>query len=186
MEPTPKTPKTFAMHYSYTSAQFLLICKSLDVHGGLLYKTFFEGHYGMWQDIIQTCNTPFLSGVRSAAFLWIPQRERKKKERGCLVVERRGGSGCLDRWKANYWMGFLAVCWEEQYWWHLQTANKGVRQKTRTAACTQEHIKKAPTWTAKSDYIYQQVSSASAFSHVQNLLKIKTERHSNEKKPTLH
>lgn len=100
--------------------RFSLTWKSLDTRAGLLHRSLFERHHEMWQDIIQSCNMPRLSGVCAAVFLWIPQGERgrEKRERRALVAERSssssGGTGCLDRWKANYWMGFLAVCWEEQ------------------------------------------------------------------------
>lgn len=56
--PRPKTPKTSSMHYSYTSARFSLTCESLDVLRGLLYRTLFEGHYRMWQDVIHSCYVP--------------------------------------------------------------------------------------------------------------------------------
>lgn len=129
----PKTPKTSCMHYSYTSAHFLLTCKSLAMRRGLLHRTLFEGHYGMWQDVIQSCNTSGLSGARSAAFLWIPQteEERKNAREGSVLECSSSSIGYLDRWKANYWVGFLTVCWKERArWWHLQTANKAVRQNT--------------------------------------------------------
>lgn len=49
------------------------------------------------------------------------EREREKTERNTWFSagaqqQQHGSSsnGCLDRWKANYWMGFLSVCWEEQ------------------------------------------------------------------------
>ena len=61
--PSPKTPKTPSMHYSYTSARFSLTCESLDVLRGLLYRTLFEGHYGMWQDVIH-------SAVRKKERVW--------------------------------------------------------------------------------------------------------------------
>lgn len=72
---------------------FLLTWKSLDMRAGLLHRRLFERHHEMWQDIIQSCNMPRLSGVCSAVFLWIPQREReggKKRDNlaqisfGCL------------------------------------------------------------------------------------------------------
>lgn len=58
--------------------------------------------------------------VSALQFSYEFHREREggeKRERRALVAEcssSGGGTGCLDRWKANYWMGFLAVCWEKQ------------------------------------------------------------------------
>lgn len=119
---------------------FLLTWKSLDMRAGLLHRRLFERHHEMWQDIIQSCNMPRLSGVCSAVFLWIPQRERGREKK------RKTGFSCgAQQQQRRHWMswpmkgqlldGFpRCVLGETAYWWHLQTTNKAVRLKTPISA----------------------------------------------------
>lgn len=96
---------------------FLLMCKSLDVLGGLLHRTLFEGHFGMWRDVIQTWNNT--SEER--------KKERKEKERKGLVVEH---GALTDERPITGWVSSLCAGGGGVQGWHLQTANKAVRLRT--------------------------------------------------------
>lgn len=70
------------------------------------------------------------------------------REKAGSVVEHRSSSssssGCLDRWKANYWMGFLAVCREEQsgdgiYRQQIKLLDCWFFARVRQTPCTRAH-----------------------------------------------